>query len=63
MLKKPINFIANGHISRDEVCYFLSRMVDQYGGIHNIIINLVMQFSCSTLESTHEAMSNTEIIM
>ena len=29
---------------------------------HNII-NLVMQFSCSTLESTHEAMSNTENVM
>ena len=44
MPKKPLKFIANGHISKDDsisnfkVCYFVSRMADQYVVIHDIIL-------------------------
>ena len=44
MLKKPLKFIANGHISKDDsisnfkVCYFVNGMVDQYVAIHDIIL-------------------------
>ena len=42
MPKKPLKFIANGHISKDDSIsnfrFVVSRMADQYVAIHDIIL-------------------------